>query len=177
MSFQDHSEIPVHIPRQPSVVERWLRKIFVEDLNTKLLALAITLVLWFAVAGQKTPLTTRIAGVQLNFLLAEGMEIGNELPARIDVTRTGTRDQLDLIDTIVTAEIELGECSTERGLNDSRVGLERGGDVRPRTATVTVAGPAGAVAQLRAEEFTVVVDASGNNPRLELPAAMQKKIN
>lgn len=32
--------------------ERWLRRIFVEDWGLKLLALAITLVLWFVVSGR-----------------------------------------------------------------------------------------------------------------------------
>ncbi|HYV25663.1 MAG TPA: hypothetical protein VE969_10555 [Pyrinomonadaceae bacterium] len=31
---------------------RWLRRIFVEDWSLKLLALAITLVLWFLVTGR-----------------------------------------------------------------------------------------------------------------------------
>jgi len=33
-------------------VRRWLRRIFVEDWSLKLLALAITLVLWFLVTGR-----------------------------------------------------------------------------------------------------------------------------
>jgi hypothetical protein len=33
--------------------ERWLRRIFVEDWSLKLLALAITLVLWFVVSGRE----------------------------------------------------------------------------------------------------------------------------
>jgi YbbR-like protein len=34
-----------------SIFERWVRRIFVEDWSLKLLALAITLVLWFVVSG------------------------------------------------------------------------------------------------------------------------------
>jgi hypothetical protein len=37
--------------RQYGFAERWLRRIFVEDWSLKLLALAITLVLWFFVTG------------------------------------------------------------------------------------------------------------------------------
>jgi len=37
----------------PGSVERWLRRIFVEDWGLKLLALAITLVLWFVVSGRE----------------------------------------------------------------------------------------------------------------------------
>ena len=39
--------------RPPSTVERWLRRIFIEDWGLKLLALAITLVLWFVVSGRE----------------------------------------------------------------------------------------------------------------------------
>jgi hypothetical protein len=45
---QDHG-----ITGAPSSVERWLRRIFVEDWGLKLLALAITLVLWFVVSGRE----------------------------------------------------------------------------------------------------------------------------
>ena len=34
-----------------NILERWVRRIFVEDWSLKLLALAITLVLWFVISG------------------------------------------------------------------------------------------------------------------------------
>jgi hypothetical protein len=39
--------------RPHSTAERWLRRIFIEDWGLKLLALAITLVLWFVVSGRE----------------------------------------------------------------------------------------------------------------------------
>jgi len=39
--------------RTPGSAERWLRRVFVEDWGLKLLALAITLVLWFVVSGRE----------------------------------------------------------------------------------------------------------------------------
>lgn len=39
-------------PESRNPVERLLRRIFVEDWSLKLLALAITLVLWFLVSGR-----------------------------------------------------------------------------------------------------------------------------
>ncbi len=39
--------------RPQSAGERWLRRIFIEDWELKLLALAITLVLWFVVSGRE----------------------------------------------------------------------------------------------------------------------------
>src|SRR5438094_3448607 len=38
----------------PESVERWLRRIFVEDWSLKLLALTITLALWFFVSGHQS---------------------------------------------------------------------------------------------------------------------------
>ncbi len=66
MPYQDEEDLQIRIARQPNSVERWLRRIFVEDLNLKLLALGITFVLWFAVTGQKKPMSKRVTGVQLS---------------------------------------------------------------------------------------------------------------
>jgi YbbR domain-containing protein len=98
MPFQDMDETEATpTPRVPTPVERWLRKVFLEDWGLKLLALAITVVLWLAVTGQNKPMTMRVSGVQLNFLRPEGLEISNEPPATIDVILTGSRDKLDRI--------------------------------------------------------------------------------
>lgn len=98
MPFQDIEETEATpIPRIPSAAERWLRKLFLEDWGLKLLALAITVVLWLAVTGQNKPMTMRVSGVQLNFLRPEGLEISNEPPATVDVILTGSRDKLDRI--------------------------------------------------------------------------------
>ena len=108
MPFRDINDLEVQIPRQPSTLERWLRKIFVEDLNLKLTALAITLVLWFAVTGQRKPMTRRMTGVQLSFQHADGMEISNDPPGRIDVTLTGSSDKLSQInplDLVATVQV------------------------------------------------------------------------
>jgi YbbR domain-containing protein len=98
MPFQDIEETEATpIPRVPTPAERWLHKVFLEDWGLKLLALAITFVLWLAVTGQNKPMTMRISGVQLNFLRPEGLEISNEPPATVDVVLTGSRDKLDRI--------------------------------------------------------------------------------
>jgi YbbR domain-containing protein len=115
MPYQDRDDLQFPIPRQPSTPERWLRRIFLEDWNTKLLALAITFALWFAVTGQQRPMTKRIAGVQLSFALAEGMEISNDPPAKIDVTLNGNSDKLaqinpiDLVATVTVADHTTGD--------------------------------------------------------------------
>jgi YbbR domain-containing protein len=98
MPFQDIDETEATpIPRVPTPAERLLRKVFLEDWGLKLLALAITVVLWLAVTGQNKPMTMRLSGVQLNFLRPDGLEISNDPPATIDVILTGSRDKLDRI--------------------------------------------------------------------------------
>jgi len=110
MPFQDiddEAEV-TPIPRVPSLLERGLRKAFLEDWGLKLLALVITLALWLAVTGQNKPVTLRIPGVQLNFLRHEGLEISNELPATIEVVLTGSPAKLDDIrprDLVATVDI------------------------------------------------------------------------
>jgi len=47
MPFWDASQLT----RAPGFAERWLRRVFIEDWSLKLLALAITLILWFVVSG------------------------------------------------------------------------------------------------------------------------------
>jgi YbbR domain-containing protein len=110
MPIQDTDDLQYEVPQPPGIFERWLRKIFVEDLTTKLLALGITLVLWFAVTGQRKPMTKRIAGVQLSFVHADDMAISNDPPTRVDITLSGSNSELaqinpmGLLATVVLAD-------------------------------------------------------------------------
>lgn len=98
MPFQDIEETEATpLPRTPTPLERWARKLFLEDWTLKLLALAISLVLWLGVTGQNKPVTLRVSGVQLSFLRPEKMEISNEPPSTVDVILTGSKDKLDRI--------------------------------------------------------------------------------
>jgi YbbR domain-containing protein len=97
MPFQDIEDTEAPVPRIATPLERWLRKLFLEDWGLKLLALAITVVLWLAVTGQNKPVTLRVTGVQLNFLRPDGLEISNEPPGTVDVILTGSKDKLDRI--------------------------------------------------------------------------------
>ncbi|SRR6266550_637218 len=109
MPFQDIEETEAApIPRTPTLPERWLRKLFLEDWGLKLLALAITVVLWLAVTGQNKPVTMRVSGVQLNFLRPEGLDISNEPPGRVEVVLNGSPDKLDRIgprDLVATVDL------------------------------------------------------------------------
>jgi YbbR domain-containing protein len=95
MPFQDiDDEATSPIQRPPNMVERWGRKILIDDWSLKLLAVAITAVLWLAVTGQNEPKTLRVSGVQLSFLKQPGFEISNEPPGSVDVILTGSPDKL-----------------------------------------------------------------------------------
>lgn len=98
MPFQDTDEVSsVPGPRTPSRAERLMRKIFIEDWNLKLLALGITLALWFLVTSQNTPVNT-VVSVQLRFIRPTALEISNDPPKSVDVLLTGSKHKLDALD-------------------------------------------------------------------------------
>lgn len=145
MPFQDPNDLQFQIPRQPGGAERTLRKIFVEDLNLKLTALAITLILWFAVTGQNKPITKRIAGVQLSFVHADDMEISNDPPGRVDVTLTGSNDKLakinplELVATVLVGDHKIGDRVVRLSRDRVKMNLPEGVQVEGfQPATISV---------------------------------------
>jgi YbbR domain-containing protein len=99
MSFReiDDDVAPRGSSRWTREAKSWLREIFIEDWNLKLLAIAITLGLWYAVTGQRTHSTVRLRNVQLQFRLPEEMEISNEPRDMVEVVLTGSKRELDRI--------------------------------------------------------------------------------
>jgi hypothetical protein len=79
------------------MMRRWLHDLLFADWGLKLLALAITLGLWFAVTGQRAPTTARLRKVPLFFVLPPDMEISNEPREEVDVTLRGSKRTLDSI--------------------------------------------------------------------------------
>ncbi len=78
--------------------ERWTqyaREFVFEDWTLKLLALAISVGLWFAVNSQRAPSTIRLRGVPLTFLLPADTEISNDPRNDVEVTLTGSKQKLD----------------------------------------------------------------------------------
>ncbi len=66
-----------------------LRKIFLEDWTMKLIALVITLALWFGVSGLREPKTERLRNVALNLRVSNDVEITNSPVKEIDIVVTG----------------------------------------------------------------------------------------
>ncbi|HEX8129590.1 MAG TPA: CdaR family protein [Pyrinomonadaceae bacterium] len=91
MTFRDMERDAVQMGR------RWLHDLLFADWGLKLLALAITLGLWFAVTGQRVPTTTRLHDVRLFFVLPTDMEISNEPRDKVDLTLRGSKRALDAI--------------------------------------------------------------------------------
>ncbi|HEX8636097.1 MAG TPA: CdaR family protein [Pyrinomonadaceae bacterium] len=91
MTFRDMERDAVQMGR------RWLHDLLFADWGLKLLALAITLGLWFAVTGQRVPTTARLRKVPLFFVLPPDMEISNEPREEVDVTLRGSKRALDSI--------------------------------------------------------------------------------
>src|SRR5918998_3248430 len=79
------------------VTRRWLRALFLEDWTLKALALLITLGLWYAVTTQRAPATKRLHDVPLEFLLPEGVDIGNDPLDKVDVILVGSQDKLAVL--------------------------------------------------------------------------------
>ncbi|HEX8352689.1 MAG TPA: CdaR family protein [Pyrinomonadaceae bacterium] len=73
---------------------RWLRALLFEDWTLKVVALVITLGLWYAVTTQRAPAQMRLRAVQLDFSLPEGVEIGNDPVDEVDVTLEGSQGKL-----------------------------------------------------------------------------------
>ena len=108
MPFPELNEGPKKPVRSSHWARRWLREIFVEDLGLKLLALAISLALWYGVTGQRTPTTIRVPHVPLNFRLPNNTEISNDPRSEVEVALTGNKSALDAInvrDLIVNVDV------------------------------------------------------------------------
>jgi YbbR domain-containing protein len=130
MPFQDIDEVGEETPRTPSNLNRLARRLFIEDWNLKLLSLAITLVLWFVVTGQNTPVNVH-ATVQLKYLKPEALEISNDPPKSVDVLLNGSKYKLDelnrssLIATVDLSDQRAGE-RVFRLVERSRLDLPQG---------------------------------------------------
>ncbi len=73
-----------------------IRKLFLEDWGLKLLALAITLALWFGVTGLSAPTTKRFS-IPLNPSTSNNAEITNTLIPEVDIVVSGYKRNLDQI--------------------------------------------------------------------------------
>lgn len=132
MSFRDLDENFKREPRKRGRAERWLRVIFLEDWGLKVLALIISLALWYGVTGQRTPTTIRMRDVRLSFRLPVEMEISNEPRSEVEVTLTGNKYALerinarDLIAYVDVSDFKPGEYNVQLTTQRVAMGLPDG---------------------------------------------------
>jgi YbbR domain-containing protein len=140
MSFHEIDEEVRRKARTPHRAERWLRVIFLEDWGTKLLALLISLALWYGVTGQRKPTTIRVPRVPLNFRLPPNMEISNEPRTEVEITLTGSKHALDainmrdLVANVDVSDLNPGDHSVPLTLERVTMALPdevRYGDIQP----------------------------------------------
>lgn len=78
---------------------RLFRKIFLEDWLTKLVALLITLALWYGVSGLRAPKTVRLRAVALNLQVSNDVEITNAPVTEVDIVVTGDKRKTEILNS------------------------------------------------------------------------------
>jgi YbbR domain-containing protein len=145
MAFTERDESSGKIPSWISEAPSWLRGLFLDDWSLKLLALVITLGLWWGVNGQRTSATVRIAGVQLSYRLPSQMEISNDPRREVQVTLTGSERLLqrinsrDLVAFVDLSDYQPGDRLVSLSRDRVSMGLPEGvhiDDIEPNTVPV-----------------------------------------
>ena len=132
MALHEADERP--ISNRLLAVRRWVRALLFDDWGLKLLALVITLALWYGVMSTRETMTIRLRRIELIYLLPEDMEISNEPRHEVQVTLSGSRQALDALDVRnMVASVDLrGHKPGERvaQLTPERVTIELPDGVR-----------------------------------------------
>lgn len=127
------------------VAAAWLRALLFEDWGLKVLALLITLGLWYAVTAARAPATSRQRDVPLEFFLPEGVEISNDPVDEVDAVVEGSQAKLseisarDLVARVDVTQLGLGDRVVR--LTDRNVSMDLPTGVRiveivPRSVTL-----------------------------------------
>ena len=139
MAFQLTKKSGRVAPRQ------WARRLVVDDWKLILLALVITLGLWYAVTTQRAPATVHLPPVPLEFILPDNVEIGNDPPKSVEVMLEGSQSKLAEMNTrnlIARANVsDLQPGDRVARLSDKNVEMDlpegvRITEVTPRSVTL-----------------------------------------
>jgi len=93
--------------RRKKFFSRLIRKIFLEDWVMKLVALVITLALWFGVTGLRTTTKQRFQNIPLNIRVSNNIEIITSSVNEVTIVLSGDKgkiDQLNSRDLIVSLD-------------------------------------------------------------------------
>jgi YbbR-like protein len=85
-----------------------IERVFLRDWGTKLIALGITLAIWFGVTGQSV--TRRIRNVHVNYLQSNEMQITNDPIHEVEITITGDKQKIDRLkeeDLVISADLSI----------------------------------------------------------------------
>ena len=117
--FSFSTEKFIHNQQRRVFLSRWLRRIFLDDWTMKLLALIITLALWFGVSGLREEITTPIENVNLRPRISNDLVITNPPPATVNLVVSGDRRKIDpiktenLIVSLDLSDVSAGEQTIE----------------------------------------------------------------
>ena len=86
--------------------------------------------------------------------------------------------KIDLVEPIVSAQVEIGEVRKEKSFSGVNVTTSNGGKVQPATTSVTLSGATSFIDSLKAEDLKIILDGTGQTfePRLQLPDALKNKV-
>jgi len=88
-----------------------VRKIFLEDWGLKLIALVITLALWFGVTGLSTPTTKRFT-IPLNLSISSNSQIMNSPLQEVEIEVSGDKRRIEQINrSELSATLDLSDVS------------------------------------------------------------------
>lgn len=74
---------------------RIFRKVFLEDWTMKLIALIITLGLWFGITGLRSPTSRRFTNIPLNLRVANELEVTNSPVTEVEIKISGDKSKID----------------------------------------------------------------------------------
>lgn len=77
------------------LIKAWVRGIFLEDWAMKLIALAIALVLWFGISGQRSQITRRFSNITLNFQYPTGLDKSNNPRETVEIIVSGDKRKVE----------------------------------------------------------------------------------
>lgn len=78
------------------MLRRLLRRVFLEDWSTKLIALGITLALWFGVVGLSKPMTSNLRA-KLILRTPNDMELTSTPVQEVEIVVTGYKEKIDAL--------------------------------------------------------------------------------
>lgn len=145
-------------------LRRIIRRVFLEDWGTKLIALGITFALWLGITGLRTPITRRLKNVTLVTQISNNMEITNTPVEEIEVVLTGDKrdvDRLtarDLVVSVDLTEVKPGDRIVQLTPETVNLSLPSGvklDEIQPNKISVKLDN-------VEEKEVTVKVETEGN---------------